>query len=88
MNKSHDRYWRTSDLFLAAYLFGRGAIIAGVQARDHRAVFAFIDSMERQNWHDEFRSGIPMIDARIYIFAMQILRRRRYDAVMESHGQD
>lgn len=89
MSNSKHKYWKTTDLYLAAFLFGKGAIIVGIQASERKAIFTFIDSLDRQNWHDEFRSGTPMVDARIYICALQILRQKRFDALIEqSNGQN
>jgi hypothetical protein len=84
MNNSQNKYWKTVDLYLAAFLYGRGAIIVGIEAVERKATFSFIDSLDRQNWHEEFRSGTPMIDARIYICAIQTLRQKRLDALMET----
>ena len=87
MNNQKNKYWKTTDLYLAAFLFGRGAIIVGVEAFETKAIFTFIDSLDRQNWNDEFRSGTHLIDARIYICAIQTLRQKRLDALIEqSHG--
>ncbi len=75
------------DLYLAAFLFGKGAIIVGIEAVEKKAIFTFINSLERQEWNNEFRSGTPMIDVRIYICALQILRQKRMDALIEQdHG--
>jgi len=83
-----DKYWRTKNLYLAAFLFGRGAIIVGLELINGRTSYGFIDSLERQTWHDEFRSGTPMIDVRIYIRALQILQEKRYEAMMQQHGEN
>jgi hypothetical protein len=87
MTKSNDKYWRTTDLYLGAYLFARGAAIAGIEARDSGVAFTFIESWDRQNWNDEFCFGCPLIDARIYVTALRTLQDKS-DAVMERHGKD
>ena len=86
MNKLINKYWKTRDLYLAAYLFARGAIIVGIQANESKIVFTFLDSLNRQNWMDEFRSGRPLIDARIYVCAIRTLKHKAIDVLMEDHG--
>jgi hypothetical protein len=88
MTHATDKYWRTSDFYLAAYLFAKGAVITGVRADDGRAAFAFLNSPEMDEWYDEFRFGKPLIDARILIWSISILRKKKYEAFMRSHGND
>jgi hypothetical protein len=86
MTHTNDKYWRTNDFYLAAYLFARGAVITGIHVNDGRAAFAFVDSVEMDDWYDEFRFGNPLIDARILICALSVLRKKKYEAFMRSHG--
>ena len=88
MNRLISRYWKTGDLYLAAYLFARSGIIVGIQADESKVVFTFLDSLKRQNLMDEFRSGKPLIDARIYTCAIRTLKHKAIDALMEDHGED
>ncbi|MBI1974314.1 MAG: hypothetical protein HYS51_00420 [Candidatus Zambryskibacteria bacterium] len=85
---NRDRYWKTRDLFLAAYLFARGATIVGIEANGHEVVFTFIDSLDRQNWHDEYLLlGKPLINVRVYISALETLRQKAIDVLMQSYGR-
>ena len=88
MHNNTNRYWRTRDFYVAAYLFARGAVITGIFIENHRPVFSFLDSPDRGDWEDEFRFGKPMIDARVLISAILVLHRKKYDAFMRSHGED
>lgn len=87
MKQSKDKYWKTTDLYLGAYLFARGSVIAGIEATDAGVAFTFVECFDRQNWHDEFCYGWPLIDARTYVTAIRTLEEKR-DAVMERYGKD
>jgi hypothetical protein len=86
MNKHQNRYWNTNDLYIAAFLFGKGATIVGIEANDSKATFSFLDSFHRYNWHYEFTSGKPLIDARVYALAIQALKHKAMDALIENNG--
>ena len=86
MIHDNDKYFRTSDFYLAAYLFARGAIITGINVDTGRAVFAFLDSMELDDWYEEFRFGKPLIDARFLICSISVLQKKKYYAFMR-HGK-
>ena len=86
MNKKQNRYWKTNDLYVAAFLFGKGATIVGIGASESKATFSFLESFDRFNWHYEFKSGRPIIDARVYALCIQTLKHKAMDALIENHG--
>jgi len=86
MTKLLTKYFRTHDFYLAAYLFARGAVIVGIQMQNNGIVFTFLDSLDRQNWFDEYKRGKPFVDARIYACAIGILHEKEFDALLEFHG--
>jgi len=86
MNKKQNRYWKTSDLYVAAFLYGKGASVVGIEAVESKATFTFLDSFDRYTWHYDFQSGKPLIDARIYALAIQTLKHKAMDALIENHG--
>jgi hypothetical protein len=88
MSKHVHRYWRTTDLYLAAFLFARGAIVVGIEADQEHAEFSFLDTSERQTWHDEYKSGNPMIDARIYAYAVSDLQIKGRHAIVQANETD
>jgi len=87
MNETKHKYWKTTDLYLAAFLFGKGAVIVGIDAVETRATFTFIDSLSRQSWQDEFRSGRPLIDARVYVIAINTLKHKALEALIQNNGE-
>jgi len=87
MLKTKHEYWKTANLYLAAFLFSKNSIVVGIDATERRAIFSFLDSPERQTWQEEFESGTPMIDVRIYICALETLKQKRLDALMQSDGE-
>lgn len=83
--KTHDqRYWRTSDPYLAAFLFARGAIIVGIQACPGKMTFSFQDSGDRERWCDEYRARRASVNVRIYVAALEMLRRNAVEDLMLS----
>jgi len=85
MPENSNRYWKTGDWYLAAYLFARGAIVVGIEAKEGRPMFSFLDSLERQSLQQEYRAGKPMVDARIYVYALRDLREKGNHAVRQAH---
>jgi hypothetical protein len=88
MIKQRERYWKTDDIYAAAYLFSRNCIIVGIEADGSRAVFSFVDSLELTGWLAELKSGRPTVDVRMYICALRILRAKALDTLMHSHEED
>jgi len=88
MNKSKDKYWKTCDRYLAAYLFAKGAVMVGIEAHDTTVIFTFIDSLNRQPLVDDFSSGKSLINAKLYAAAVQHLDDKATDALMESYGRN
>jgi hypothetical protein len=87
MKNAHDKYWKTTDLYLGAYLFARGAIIAGIEGTVTGIVFTFVECWDRQNWNDEFCFGWPLIDVRTYVSAIRTLQEKA-DIAKERYGKD
>ena len=73
MTDPSDKYWRTPDIYLAAFLYARGAIIVGVEKIEGKPMYSFVDSAERRLWHTEYHAGKPLVDVRIYVYALRDL---------------
>jgi hypothetical protein len=86
MTKPNRRYWKTRDIYLAAYLFTNGATIVGIEADEKKAVFSFLDSFDRENWTEKFHCGDAPVDAQTYVCALKTLKQKAIDALMESNG--
>lgn len=82
-----NRYWRTDDLYLAAFLFAKGVILTGIDISKRRADFAFADSFQRELWHEEYEDGKPMINVHMFAAALETLRQKRIDARMQFDGR-
>jgi hypothetical protein len=84
-NNIERKYWKTGDVYLAAFLFARGVPVIGI-APYHRTIgFSFIDSRDRQTWYEEYKSGKPLVDARIYAVALSTLERHAARALLNSN---
>ena len=73
MTDHSDKYWKTSDIYLAAFLYARGAIIVGVERIEGKSMYSFVDSEDRRLWHTEYHTGNPLVDVRIYVYALRDL---------------
>lgn len=84
MNKNIDyKYYKTSDLYLASFLFCKGMEIAGIDISEGRmrARFSFIDSPEREEMVNDFlygKDGTVMVDARTIMMAQKQLKDKLY----------
>jgi len=87
MNRTVSKYWKTRNLYLAAYIYARGEVIVGIEADEHRVVFTFLDSANLQSRHHEFRLGKPLVNARIYSCAISTLKNKAIDSLLECHGR-
>lgn len=73
-----ERYYRTTDLYLATYLYAHGEGLVNVERETsgpHR--FVFRNSVEREVFVHEFRHGPEaLVDARAFVCALEELQRR------------
>jgi hypothetical protein len=86
MNKKTGKYWKTTDLYLAAFLFAKGETIVGIEATTKSVVFTFLDPLTCGSFYLLFQAGGPLIDARIYACAIKTLKSKALDSLMECHG--
>ena len=73
-----DRYYTTSDLYLAAYLYAHGFWLINVHSDSPgKAQFVFRNGAEREVFVHEFRHGPEaLVDARVFVFVVEDLKRR------------
>ena len=84
-----DRYYKTNDRHLAAYLFSTGASLAGVQASDSEVVFSFLASLDLYHRVNIFESGKnAFVDVRLYAQSLDKLDDEVREQLMESHAQE
>jgi hypothetical protein len=86
--RSTTKYWKTREIFIAAYLFARQGILVGIHPDENGVTFVFLDTIDRFNCIEEFRFGKPVICPRVYACAIRTLENKRLDALMEYHAQD
>lgn len=83
--KSDDRYFRTSNFYLASFLFAKGLELVNIDRVSHskRAYFVFADKSEREEWIQAFNFGQEnsteaSVDARKLITAIKMLKDKLY----------
>jgi hypothetical protein len=76
MNDRSDQYWKTPDIYLAAFLYARGAVVVGMEMVDGKPIYSFLDSTDRRTWHTDYHTGTPTIDVRLYVYALRDLLQR------------
>lgn len=79
------RYYRTSNFYLAAFLFAKGIEIAGVDrpVNSKKAMFVLVDHPRREELLRDFNfatenSGEVTVDARKLIYAIKTLKEKLY----------
>lgn len=71
-----NRYFYTSNLYLAAYLALKGLPLVNVEASSRVVVFVFRDAPEREEWVNVFKHGPDApVDARRFTMAIKDLQR-------------
>lgn len=81
MPKKDDRYYRTSGMYLAAFLFANGIELAGIDRNDpNRAKFVFVDDPQREALVHAFNFGPEnstsvLLDARKMITAIRNMKQ-------------
>ncbi len=83
----HSRYWTTGLLYVASFVFAKGAELVDVRAAHGNVVFVFARTFACQAAIAEFERGKPLIDARLYAYALGQLQQQAEDALLECHGQ-
>lgn len=78
---SENRYFRTSNFYLASYLFAEDHSLANIEKTNpKRAEFVFIDSPALRELVESFNYGKGcLIDVRKYNYATKALKQRLYD---------
>ena len=80
-----DKYFRTHNFYLAAFLFTQGMVLANVDRITDRskAAFVFIDSPKREELAHHFNYSeegdeVAMVDARKLIYSIRSLKEKLY----------
>ena len=88
MYKNTDKYFRTTNFYLASFLFAKGLELINIDKTDpKRCVFVFVDTPEREmlvevfNFAKEDQTEV-MIDARKFIYATKRLKDKLYQYVV------
>lgn len=84
MHKDTDKYFRTANFYLAAFLFAKGLELVNIDKADpKRCVFVFADTPERGALVELFNFAKEdcaevMVDARKLIYATKTLKDKIY----------
>ena len=80
-NTKDHRYYRTSNLYLAAFLFAHNLPISNIdKANPEKCVFIFRDTPEREDLEWRFLFGKEaLVDARLYAQAIRELKIKLHD---------
>ena len=82
-NKKDYRYYRTTNLYLAAYLYTNNLPLVNIDKTDLKnCTFVFEDSSQRENLVSMFMfgKGAP-VDARLYSEAIRELKIKIHDSI-------
>jgi hypothetical protein len=81
--KKDYRYYRTTNLYLAAYLYAHNLPLVNIdKANPKECVFVFKDSPEREDLASMFTFGKEApVDARLYSDAIRELKIKLHDTV-------
>ncbi len=84
-NNKNNRYYTTSNFYLASFLFSKGLELAGIDkiTNPKRASFIFVDNPAREEFVDRFNFAkendvAVLIDARKFVVAQKTLKDRLY----------
>lgn len=81
--KKDYRYYRTSNLYLAAYLYAHNLSLVNIDKTDPKmCTFVFRDSPEREDLASSFMLGKEApVDARLYSDAFRELKIKLHDSI-------
>ena len=86
MTTYESEFFRTSSLFLAAYLTAKGAVLVDVSVADDELWFHFVWSRACTTWAVQFRSGkTACVDARAFLEALEVLTRVGNEALRKHY---
>lgn len=80
----NDRYYRTSSLYVSAFLFAKGLSLVNIdKTTKSKCQFVFIDTPERESLVQQYSFAPPMspdclIDARELLLALKTLKEKLY----------
>ncbi len=83
-DKSDDRYFKTSNFYVAAFLFTKGLELVNIDRTDsRRSEFVFLDTPERERLLQNFNyssedSPESMVDVRKFVMAIKQLKDKLY----------
>lgn len=84
MHKDTDKYFRTTNFYIAAFLFAKDLELVNIdRTNPQKCNFVFIDTPEREELLGVFNFGKEnhteaMVDARKMIFAVKTLKEKLY----------
>ncbi len=83
-NKKDYRYYRTSNFYLAAYLYAHNLSVVNVdKTNPNKCVFVFEDSPEREDLEWNFLYGKEaLVDAKLYAQAIRDLKTKIRDRLL------
>lgn len=88
LSRHNDQYWKTTDFYLAAYVYAQGGDLVGVEGNSHEVIYSFVDSEKLQRSVWEFQSATEAtIDARLFASAIETLETERRQCLMEHHAR-
>ena len=81
-NKKDYRYYRTTKLYLAAYLYAYNLPLVNIDKTDQKkCTFVFKDSPDREDWASRFMLGEAPVDAGLYSDAIRQLKIKLHDSI-------
>jgi hypothetical protein len=82
-SKEDYRYYRTTNLYLAAYLYAHNLPLVNIDKTDpKKRTFVFKDSPEREDLASRFMLGKEApVNARLYLDAIRELKIKLHDSI-------
>jgi len=73
------RYFRSSDFYLVAFLFAKGAVLVGIdKTNPKRAIFAFEKSAEMEQEADDYLNNRASVNPKVFMYAIKELKQKLY----------
>ena len=84
-----ERYLKTKSIYQASYVLAKGGEMAGIDVNSDGVYFSFVRSVECERIAEEFNNAAEaMVDARVYVSALQMLYRERQEQLMKAHARE
>lgn len=83
--KNKDRYYKTTNFYLASFLFAKGEALANLEKfeNNHKFIFVFVNSPNTEDLIEKYSyskedSKEAMVDARKLVLAIKSLKEKLY----------